>query len=210
MKATMKALLCAFVLSAACSSVVVPEERVFRLAAPTAAAPDPQRAGVLRVLDLQLGTAIDADALLRQDGVRLRPWPLCRWIAPLDRLVTDALILGLSRARVCELVKGAGDPGRETWTLHGRIVDFAEAAGAGGRVAKVGCELWLQQGEQVLLHDEFRAELPLSASTPDAAVDGLSVGLQQVTAGLIARMQAQSLFAGAKANGVGDVAAPAR
>lgn len=197
-------------LFAACSSVVVPEERHFRLAPPPLATPDPERGGVLRVLDLQLGTAIDADALLRHDGVRVRPWPLCRWVAPLDRLVTDALVLSLSRARVCELVKGAGDPGRETWTLHGRIVEFGEGPGASGRVAQVAVELWLQQGEKVLLHDEFRAEVGLAANTPEAAVAGLSSGLQQVAASLVGRMREQQLFAAARAAAGGLVAAPVK
>jgi uncharacterized lipoprotein YmbA len=206
----MKAVGFCTLLLAACGSVVVPEERYFRLAALAAAEPDPDRGGVLRVLDLQLHTAIDADALLRQDGLRLRPWPLCRWVAPLDRLVTDALVLSLSRARVCELVKGAGDPGGETWTLHGRIVDFAEAAGATGRAAKVGVELWLQQGEQMLLHDEFRAEVALTAVSPEAAVDGLSSGLQQVASALVTRMRAGNLFALARAAAAARVAAPVR
>jgi uncharacterized lipoprotein YmbA len=96
---------------AACASVEVPVERLYRLDLPASASPDPGRAGVLRVQDLQLATALDGDRLLVQRGVRLEPRALDRWIAPLDRLVTDALVLGLSRARVCDLVKGGVDPG---------------------------------------------------------------------------------------------------
>jgi uncharacterized lipoprotein YmbA len=185
-----------------CSSVAVPTERCYRLALPSVQAPDPGRAGILRVQDLQLGTALDADCVMRQDGVRMTPWPLVRWVAPLDRLVSDALVLGLSRARVCELVKGAGDPGAETWSLRGRIVEFAEAAAdaGSGRQARVTLELWLEAADgRVLFHDEFAAAEPIAADDAAAAVEGLSAGLQQVTMALVQRMRAQDLFAAARA-----------
>lgn len=199
------------VLAAACGSVAVPVERWYRLEPPALVAPDPARGGVLRVQDLQLNTALDSDSLVRQDGVRLEPWPLARWVAPLDRLVTDALVLGLSRARVCELVKGSADPGEETWSLRGRIVDFVEAGDAGGSCARVTLELWLEAGQRVLFHDEFAADVPVGERTPEAVVAALSRGLQQVTAGVVARMRALDLFAAARAAGAGPgIAAPAR
>lgn len=200
-------------LVAGCGSVAVPTERCFRLAPPAVQPPDPARAGILRVQDLQLGTALDADCVMRQDGVRMTPWPLARWVAPLDRLVSDALVLGLSRARVCELVKGAGDPGQETWSLRGRIVEFAEAGAAAGagREARVTLELWLEGADgHVLFHDEFAAVQPLAQVDAAAAVEGLSAGLQQVVTALVQRMQAQALFAAARAAGSGDAATPAR
>ena len=86
---------------AACGSVTVPVERYYRLDLQSAHAPDPMRAGTLRVHDLQLGTALDSDRLLCQSGVTLEPRPLARWVAPLDRLVTEAMVLAMSRARVC-------------------------------------------------------------------------------------------------------------
>jgi uncharacterized lipoprotein YmbA len=199
-------------LLAGCSSVEVPTERCFRLAPPSVRPPDPARAGILRVQDLQLGTALDADCVMRQDGVRMTPWPLARWVAPLDRLVSDALVLGLSRARVCELVKGAGDPGAETWSLRGRIVEFAEsgAAAGGGREARVTLELWLEGADgRVLFHDEFAAVQPLAQVDAAAAVEGLSAGLQQVVTALVQRMQAQELFVAARAAAPGSASAAA-
>lgn len=202
----------AVVLLAACGSVDVPRERFFRLDPPSVASPAPTRGGVLRVQDLQAGTALDADCLLVQHGVRLEPRPLERWIAPLDRLVTDALVLGLSRARVCDLVKGGADPGSETWTLRGRIVEFAEfvddrgAAKAGdGREARVTLELWLEERDNLVFHDEFTAAVPIAEAGPEGAVRGLSAGLQRVVTGVVDRMQTQGLFAAARA-----AAAPAR
>jgi uncharacterized lipoprotein YmbA len=198
---------------AACGSVAVPVERCYRLAPPAVQVPDPGRAGILRVQDLQLGTALDADCVMRIDGVRMTPWPLARWVAPLDRLVSDALVLGLSRARVCELVKGAADPGPETWSLRGRIVEFAEARGGdGARETRVTLELWLEAPDgQVLFHDEFAAARPLADAEPAAAVEGLSAGLQQVVAALVERMRSHDLFAAARRAGTAPgLAGPGR
>lgn len=181
--------------SGACSSVEVPVERYYRLDVPPVATPDTQRAGILRVQDLQLNTALASDCLQRMDGVRLWPAPLARWVAPLDRLVTDALVLGLSRARVCELVKSSGDPGGETWSLRGRLVDFAEAGPDGQRTAKVTLELWLEQGPRVVFHDEFAVVEAIAQAGEEAAVAALSRGLSRVVADVVGRMRAQDLFA---------------
>lgn len=195
-------------LLAACGSVAVPSERFYRLAAPAPAEPDASRGGVLRVQDLLLSTALDSDCLMRQHGVELEPRPLARWVAPLDRLVTDALVLGLSRARVCDLVKGAADPGGEDWSLRGRIVDFAEVIEAAGARARVTLELWLEVDGKMVFHDEFVAERGLAGSGAEVAVDGLSSALQGVVEELIHRMRARDLFAMARArNGSPDAPA---
>lgn len=194
----------AAVLFAACGSVPVPPEQYYRLEPPPLSAPDPQRGGVLRVHDLALQTALDSDCLQRLDGVRLQPRASSRWVAPLDRLVTDALVLGLSRARVCELVKAAADPGDETWTLRGRIVDFVEVAGGAGGDgdrARVTLELWLQADDRVLFHDEFAHEEAVAPGGDAATVQALSRGLGRVVADVVARMRAQDLFAAARTAG---------
>lgn len=185
----------AMLVLAACSSVEVPVERYYRLLPSEADAPDPMRAGTLRVYDLQLGTALDSDRLLFQSGVSLEPRRLARWVAPLDRLVTDAMVLGLSRARVCELVKGSADAGTETWSLHGRIVDFVEAQADDGSEARVTLELWLECDGQLVFHDEFHRAEPLAESGPDAAVVALSRGLNHIIGGVIDQMRSRELFA---------------
>lgn len=186
-------------LLAGCSSVEVPREQFYRLELPAVASPDPQRGGILRVQDLQLHTALDSDCLQRLHGVRLQPRPLSRWVAPLDRLVTDALVLGLSRARVCELVKGSADPGDESWSLRGRIVDFVEVDDGAASEARVTLELWLEADQQVLFHDEFDAREPIGPGGDDAAVAALSRGVAKVVADVVARMRGQDLFAAARA-----------
>lgn len=209
-------LLCALLALAACGSVEVPTEQFYRLQLPAVAEAHPMRAGTLRVHDLQLGTALDSDRLLRQQGVRLEPRPLARWVAPLDRLVTDALVLGLSRARVCDLVKGSADAGLETWSLHGRIVDFVEASTEHGQEARVRLELWLQQGDRLVFQDEFTCVEPIEATDPDAAVAALSRGLNRVVGDVVGRMRSLDLFAAARAErsarggADGDYAEPPR
>ncbi len=211
MKARSAWLSCLLVL-AACRAVEVPRESFYRLELPAAAAPDPQRAGVLRVHDLQLHTALDAGCLLRLDGVRLEVRPLSRWIAPLDRMVTDAVVLGLSRARVCELVKGSADPGEHTWELRGRIVDFAEVAGVDGAHAAVALELWLAAGDRLLFHDEFTSTEPVGAEGDhDAAVvAALSRAVGEVVGDVVARMRQNDLFAAARDGRSPALAAPVR
>ena len=195
---------------AACGAVAVPRERFYRLALPPVEAPDPQQAGVLRVHDLQLATSLDGDCLLQQEGVEVRTQPLARWVAPLDRLVTDAVVLGLARARVCELVKSGLDPGGETWSLRGRIVDFAEVRGEAGAMARVTLELWLEAGDRRLFHDEFTAVQPLGPAGPEAVVAALSRGLQEVVGAVVASMRQRDLFAAAKATAAAAAAVPAR
>ncbi|MBL8753636.1 MAG: membrane integrity-associated transporter subunit PqiC [Planctomycetes bacterium] len=182
----------------ACSSVVVPDERFYRLEPPAAAATAADCGGVLRVQDLQLQTGLASDHLQRLHGNRIELVPLARWVAPLDRLVTDALVLGLARARVCELVKGAADPGDETWSLRGRIVDFVQVGAGATRRARVALELWLERDQQVLFRSEFEAEPAIVGEGDDAIVAALSVGLAQVTAGVVQQMRALDLFAQAR------------
>ncbi len=185
-------------LLAACGSVEVPHERFYRLELPAPAPADPLAAGILRVMDLQLGTALDSDCLLVADGVRLEPRPLDRWVAPLDRLVTDALVLGLSRTRVVALVKGGFDPGTETWSLHGRIVEFAESGRGAERRARVALELWLEQRGDVVFHDEFAVAEPVGGEGAAAVVAAFSRGVQTIVERLVDRMEQGGVLAAAR------------
>jgi uncharacterized lipoprotein YmbA len=190
-----------------CGSVEVPAEHYYRLAMPEAATPDPMRAGVLRVADLHLGTAVDGDSLMQQTGNRLQPRPLARWVAPLDRLVTESLVLGLSRARVCDLVKGSADAGSEHWVLHGRIVDFVELVDGGRREARVTLELWLEEGARLVFHDEFLVAETVADGSAEAAVAALSRGVGTVVDRVVARMRGLELFAAVRSSRAGPEAA---
>lgn len=162
---------------AACSAVELPVTQFYRLDVPVPASAGPPRpCGVLRVLDLQLANNLAGDCLLVADGpVRVMQSELHRWVAPLDRLATDAVVRELARSRMFERVLGGGDPGQEQLTLGGRILDFHEQRGGAVPAARVTLELWLLSGERQLLQREFGAERPLVAGGgPEALVQALS------------------------------------
>src|SRR5262245_54938351 len=88
----------------ACGRVQLPPEGYWRLDRPAPAGGEVPRGGVLRVHDLQLANALHGDRLLVALGpARVEPRPTDHWIAPLDHLVTDAVVIGLSRTRMFSL-----------------------------------------------------------------------------------------------------------
>ena len=188
-------LLCLSLLLAACSSVQLPREHYWRLSLGQPPGGELPRAGVLRVADLQLGNSLSGDCLLYADGeMHLEPQQLQRWVAPLDRLITDAVVLGLSRSRMFRLVKSASDPGDQDYTLHGRILDFAEHRGEAMPFARAEFAFWMEDAEGLVFQDELRAEVALIQLGPEGAVSALSQALQQVVDQLACRMRAAGVF----------------
>jgi ABC-type uncharacterized transport system auxiliary subunit len=179
-------------LGAACSSVDVPEDRLYGLVPGAIAAGDPL-VGVLRVDDLQAMGALGEDMILVTDGLRHAGRPGERWVAPADRLVSDALVLGLARSGVARLVLGNADHGREEWRLHGRLIEFTEVRGQGGSTARVAIELWLVAGDVLLLRREFAVAVPIAGDTVAAVVTALSAGLDRVVGELVAALRAVDL-----------------
>ena len=199
-------LLCAALALSSCSSVEVPRESWWRLDIPVAGLSTNSRdACVLRVQDLQLGNAMSGDFLIIAHGPsKLEARELDRWVAPLDRLATDAFIVGLSRSGAFSLVKGAGDGGGEDLTLHGRITDFAEhRSDDGSRAAVAAFSLWVEGRDGVRFADEFRGVAPIEGQGAAASVKALSLALQQVIDQVRARIVLQSLT-----NGNADAAPP--
>jgi ABC-type uncharacterized transport system auxiliary subunit len=189
-------LLCAGLALSSCSSVEVPRESWWRLDIPVAGLSANSRdACVLRVQDLQLGNAMSGDFLIIAHGPsKLEARELDRWVAPLDRLATDAFIVGLSRSGAFSLVKGAGDGGGEDLTLHGRITDFAEHRNDdGSRAAVAAFSLWVEGRDDVRFADEFRGVAPIEGQGAGASVKALSLALQQVIDQVRARIVLQSL-----------------
>jgi len=189
-------LLCAGLALSSCSSVEVPRESWWRLDIPVAGLSANSRdACVLRVQDLQLGNAMSGDFLIIAHGPsKLEARELDRWVAPLDRLATDAFIVGLSRSGAFSLVKGAGDGGGEDLTLHGRITDFAEHRNDdGSRAAVAAFSLWVEGRDGVRFADEFRGVAPIEGQGAAASVKALSLALQQVIDQVRARIVLQSL-----------------
>ncbi len=178
---------------AACGSVTIPRENFWRLDLPAqraGLAAAPMASPILRVQDLQLGNAMSGDFLVVSHGPsRLSTRDLDRWVAPLDRLATDAVALSLSRSGSFALVKGAGDGGAEDLTLNGRILDFCEhRSAAGERAAFAQFSFWLEGQEGLVFADEFRAAAPIEGDGAEASVQALSLALQQVVDELEARI----------------------
>ncbi len=182
-------------LLAGCGSVELPREHFWRLDLPAPAGGELPRAGVLRVADLQLGNALSGDCLVRADGpLHLEQLELQRWIAPLDRLMTDAVVLGLSRTQMFSLVKTAGDPGPEDQTLHGRVTEFAEQIEGGSPVARAAIQFWVEGKQGIVLAEELTAEVSLAGTGPEASVRALSHALQQVLDQLVGRLRTAGLL----------------
>ncbi|MCR9247078.1 MAG: ABC-type transport auxiliary lipoprotein family protein [bacterium] len=171
-----------------CSSVELPAERFFVLA--VAGSPDSHPSAgepvvdTLRVLDLVPASTVDRDHPVWRRGHEVQRPVHDRWLAPLDRLVTDGLRQGLARHGVAGLVKGAIDAGGDDWQLHGRILEFAVAdvaiengsfpgsgRGSGvvatGPVATIRMELWLTAGGERRFRHEFGETEPLDAAADD-------------------------------------------
>ncbi|MGE3174005.1 MAG: ABC-type transport auxiliary lipoprotein family protein [Planctomycetota bacterium] len=179
-----------------CGSVELPREHYWRLDLPVQAGGELPRGGVLRVADLQLGNAMPGDCLVLASGLHLEQRELQRWVAPLDRLITDAVMLGLTRSRMFTLVKGAADPGPEDRTLRGRVVEFAETLQGERAFARAVVEFWVEDQDGVVFAQEFAAERPLQGHGADAAVQALSLALQQILDELTGRMREAGMFAG--------------
>lgn len=180
-----------------CGSVELPREHFWRLDLPAPAGGELPRGGVLRVADLQLGNALSGDCLVRADGpLHLEQLELQRWIAPLDRLITDAVVLGLARTRMFTLVKTAADPGTEDRTLHGRVTEFAEQVQGDQSIARASIHFWVENEHGVAFAEELSADVPLQGHGPEASVRALSHALQQVLDELVGRMRASGLLDG--------------
>jgi uncharacterized lipoprotein YmbA len=168
-------------LTAACGSVTVPQEHFYRLDWPEPSGGQLPRLGVLRVLDLEAASHLQGDGpALAVGAVRLHRDELHRWVAPLDRMVTEALLQGLARTRMFALVKGAGDGGTEDLTLDGRILAFEQVVDGAGRRARVALEIWVERDGRRGLRSELRAEEACRDAGPEAAVRALSLALAQV------------------------------
>ncbi len=184
---------------AACGSVVVPAERFYRLAVPAPETAPLQEPQVLRVQSVRLAAALASDRILVSDGgVRVHPYELDRWIGPLDGLVQDALVQGLTRTRAFAQVKGPGDGGRDDVQLAARVLDFCrhEADGKPFGRAEVEIRLLRSTDGRVLWQRELVACVASAGDGPAAAVQALSVAMAQVVQGIVQGCRESGVLAG--------------
>ncbi len=173
-----------------CGSVPAPELRFYRLDWPRPAGGELPRLGVLRVLDLRASAHLQGDALVLADGpVALHRSEGHRWAAPVERLVTEALIQGLGRSRMFAAVKDQGSAGGEDLLLDGRVLAFEPVRDDAGVRGRVALEVWIEQPGRAPLRREFQADVPCGDPTPAAAVTALSAALAAILDQLVGELR---------------------
>jgi hypothetical protein len=173
---------------AACGSVPVHEPSYYRLALPTPASTRTKQLGTLRVGELALAADLAGDRLLVQDGrVRVLPFERHRWAGPLDRLITDAVVAGLSRSGAFARVKGAFDDGGEDLLLQGRVLECHQVAIGGAWHGRVTLDLALQDTSgRLWFQGELSGAQRLAGDDPEALVVALSAALAEVVDRILA------------------------
>ncbi len=180
-------------LLSACGSVHLPEQNYYRLLPPQALGAASRDQGyVLRVQSVRLASSLAHDRLMvSHSPVRLQAYEFHNWVSPLDQMVEDVLITGLSRQTAFLQVKDAGDGYGEDLCLNARILDFHQVQHNGqwsGRVS-VAVNLCTSKDQHSLLQEEFSATVPMQGSDPDALVLALSSGLSTVMTDMVARCE---------------------
>lgn len=168
---------------AACGSVAVPSESVWRLPAPRLEASSLSDTLVLRVQRLELAGALPDDRLVVAVGPhRLLVRELDRWSGPLADLVSQAVRTGLARSKAFAQVKGPEERGREDLLLTGRILEFQEVAGDDARSAQVTLELRITRSQdgKLVWGEELSRHVPIAAPGAEGAVGALAAALQGV------------------------------
>lgn len=174
--------------AAGCSAVKLPPERTFALRAPSPPA-GAAAAPTLRVDELLVASGVDRDRPMVRRGVVVEMRDGDRWSCPLDRLLTDAFVLGLQRAGVAGLVKGPYDAGGEDLVLRGRFTEFAAVEGDGSLSAEVAGEIWLEAAGVRRWTAALAASEPIADRDTAAIVDALSRALDAMIAATADRVR---------------------
>lgn len=194
--------------SVGCGSVKVPETFYYRLALPN---PEPVAAlqvpgPRLGIAELRLGADLAGDRMMVAGGpVAVQFFHYHRWAAPLDRMLEDALLVGLARRGRFGDVRRATLPGDCDYELAAQVLRFGVAAEADGWVADVLVAVRLARPDGGLLfRQEFASRLPIAAREPAAAVRALSRAVGEIGAAFEAHCRAHGVFD----PDPGDAAAP--
>lgn len=193
---TVRAPLLALLLFTACRAVEIPEESLYRLEPPAPAGGERLAGGVLRIGSFALAGSLSGDALMvGRSRVALQPFQYHRWVAPLDRMVADAVTVGFVRSRCFDLVKSEEDPGTEDLVLHGRVLDFHQEVTAEEWLGVVRMMVWLEDREGRCV---FQREVHQWARAPERDPEGGVVALSQAVAAvvdeIIAHMKEADVF----------------
>ncbi len=181
----------AFTALASCGGVQVPEDQLYRLAAPTPAPVTQTIAGALRVERPQIAAELGGDALVVAEGpVRIAQYRFHRWAGPLDSLLGEALVVGLQRARAFQQVLSSADVGHADVSLATRLLACQQRdhESTWSAELRVDARMTTRDG-QILFQRELAATVPATSRNPEAVVIALSTALEQIVESLLAESQ---------------------
>lgn len=189
-------LLSCLVLLTGCGSVELPEQRSYRLDLPPPSGGELPRGGVLRVGEVALAADLGGDRLMLAEGpVAVRAYRHHRWAGPLERLVADAVVTGLERARCFRQVKSANARGGEDWLLTARVLEFHQAAHDGVWAGRATLDLQLVDGAgQLVFQRELSAATPMEGDDPEALVIALSRSVATILDAVVATCDECGVF----------------
>ncbi len=188
---------CALVVLSSCGAVAVPDQHYYRLRWPQPSGGALLRAGTLRIAELELATTLAGDRLMVARGpVEMQPYQFHHWAGPLDELVADTLVAGLSRARCFQQVKSAGERGGEEFVLSGRVLDCHQVVDENGWHGLVTLDLRLVDASDGRLYfqSELTSRRPVSRNDPAAAVLSISLALDEIVEKVLVECQQSGIF----------------
>ena len=184
------------VLLAGCGSVELPETAYYRLRLPPSAGGAALEGGRLGLHEIRVAPDLATDRLMVAHGpVRMRAYHYHQWSASLDRLISDALLTGLSRSGCFEDVFADGFSRDVDYLLDARVQAFHVEVDEGGwfGVAEFEFRVGTRDG-QSLLRRELVSRQPAAAATPEAAVVALSSAVDALIDQLLGACEQQGMF----------------
>lgn len=189
-KGLFAALVCSGVLTACgTSGGSVPEDRFYRLPAPTIDVSVPQAADVLVVKPVEPLDALRAQTLTRTDrsGIALEHYKHHRWASPPARMVQAHLVANLRASGVANTVIDQPVLSPNLLTLKLRLVRFERAVDGNRRSAAVTleAELYQSMGQGPLANGQFPAVVEASDINMESTVHAFGQALDQVSVQLV-------------------------
>lgn len=181
--------LCVSWLASGCTSVELEPVRFYRLGPAIVPTGDRPPTKVLRIDDFTVAPHLAGDRLVAVIGRhRLAPYRNDLWAAPLERLVTDAVIRGLMRSQRFVAVLGNRDAGRADLSLSGRVLNFEEEGDGGSfkGFVQIAYVLREERSGRLLGQGSLAEKVAAPSDGPEYAVWSLSEALGKVLTRLAA------------------------
>jgi ABC-type uncharacterized transport system auxiliary subunit len=120
------------------------------------------------------------DILIKKTSTQIEYYALDHWAADVGELVTEKLKAELGARRI----------GQETLTLNGTILAFEQVDVPGGAEASIKIDLELRKPggsryDEPFLGKVYEVRLPAEAAAPDAIVNALSKGLEEIAGEIV-------------------------